>query len=63
MATETQIIDLSNAYEEAVAERNRVQGLVSSVGAKQSALAQQLADLNQRVAQLRVDLKQALQGN
>ncbi len=63
MATETEIVNLSNDYEEALRERNRVQRMVTEVGAKQSALAQQLAALNQRVNTLRVDLKQALQGN
>lgn len=63
MATNAEVVAISNDLEAAAKERDRVQNLVTLVGGKQSALAQQLVQLNQRVTQLRNDLRQALQGN
>ena len=62
MASDNEVVEISNSLEAAVKERDRVQSLVTQVGTKQTALTQQLVQLNQRVSQLRVDLRQALQG-
>ena len=62
MASDNEVVAISNSLETAVKERDRVQLLVTQVGTKQTALTQQLVQLNQRVSQLRVDLRQALQG-